>query len=56
MLMLLSSLAWILIAGRPRWGAETRLLAALVSLVPLSVAAIVLSLAINGLIGAAGLQ
>lgn len=55
-LMLLASLAWILIARRSAWGARAKLLAALLGLVPLSVTAIVLSLAMNGLIAAAGLQ
>lgn len=55
-LMVLAPLAWILIARRTVWGNGRKLLMALIALVPLCLASIVLSLVLNGIIAAAGLQ
>ena len=55
-LMLLAPLAWILVARQTAWGSGAKLLAALLGLVPLSLAAVGLSLVLNGAIAAAGLR
>lgn len=55
-LMLLAPLGWILIARRRDWGYRMKGLISIAALLPLSVAAIALSLLLNGIVGALGLQ
>lgn len=55
-LMALAPLGWILIARRRDWGYSTKGAASLAALLPLSIAAIGLSLLLNRAIGALGLQ
>jgi uncharacterized membrane protein len=55
-LIFLASLSWILIARRPAWGYWRKAGAAIGALVPLFVAAIGLSLVLNGAFSAAGLR
>lgn len=55
-LMALAPLGWILIARRRKWGYRRKGIISLLALLPLSAGAIGLSLLLNGLIGAFGLQ
>ena len=55
-LMFLAPLAWILIARHRRWGYWHKGGVALGALIPLFIASVALSLALNGAIGALGLQ
>lgn len=55
-LMVLAPLAWIGIARRTAWSDGRKLLMASIALLPLCLAAIVLSLILNGIIAAVGLQ
>lgn len=55
-LMALAPLGWILIARRRDWGYWMKGVTALAALLPLSVAAIGLSIPLNGLVEALGLQ
>jgi putative membrane protein len=55
-LIFLSSLAFILIAKHRHWGYFQKLGVAFCALVPLVIAAVVLSLMLNGAIAALGLQ
>lgn len=55
-LMLLAPAAWIEVCRRPTWSAPRLLAAALLAVPVAAVASIVLSLALNGLIGQTGLR
>ncbi len=55
-LMFLAPLAWILIAGRREWSYLQKVGSTLAALVPLSLAAVVLSLAIDGALSVFGLR
>ena len=55
-LMLLAPLAWILIARQEAWGYWKKGWVSMAALVPLSVAAVVLSLALNGVIATLGIR
>lgn len=55
-LMLLAPLGWILIARKREWHLAPKLVMAFAMLVPLIVASIVLSVLLNGLIAAVGIQ
>lgn len=55
-LMTLAPLGWLLIARRREWGYWRKGAISLAAIVPLSIAAIGVSLLLNGLIGAFGLR
>jgi putative membrane protein len=55
-LMLLAPAAWIEVCRRPAWSAPRVLVAALLAVPVAAVASVVLSLALNGLIGLTGLR
>jgi len=55
-LMLLAPLAWILLATRQHWSLSRKLTGAFIALLPLFIASVTLSLALNAVITALGLQ
>lgn len=55
-LMFLAPFAWILIARKPQWKISRKVSIAFTALVPLFLASVILSLALNGVIAALGLE
>jgi putative membrane protein len=55
-LMFLAPLAWIVIAQRRHWGYARKAAASVAALVPLFVSAVLLSVTLNGIVAALGLQ
>jgi putative membrane protein len=55
-LMFLASLAWILIMRQQHWKNTKKIIVSFISLIPLIVSSVILSLILNGLIAAIGLR